>query len=219
MEDFSTNREASERRTAMTDNVETQELKDRLSLIENMLAEGRQTTSSWGWSFVLWGVAYFIAIAWSALGHAYIAWPVTMIGTSILTAVIASRMVARQPGTTIGRAIRAIWIGVGCSMFILLLSAGVSNRMDQQAFIAVVAAMLGSANAASGILLKWKAQFISALVWWAATVVSCFGTEFQSEIAGGIALFLCQIVFGIYMMVSEARERKSQNENAGRLHA
>ena len=40
-------------------NVEEQELKDRLSLIESMIAEGRRTTESWGWTFVLWGVAYF----------------------------------------------------------------------------------------------------------------------------------------------------------------
>jgi hypothetical protein len=203
----------------MTNNIETQELKERLSLIENMLAEGRQTTSSWGWSFVLWGVAYFVAIAWSTLGRSNFAWPVTMIATSILTAVISSRMTSKQPGRTIGRALGAIWIGVGCSMFILFLSAGISNRMDAQTFIAVVAAMLGSANAASGILLKWKAQFTCALVWWIAAVVSCFGTPLQSEIAGGTALFLCQIVFGIYMMVLEARERKSLNGNAGRLHA
>ena len=51
----------------MTTDAE-QELKDRLSLIENMIAEGRRTTSSWGWVFVLWGVAYYVAIAWSTWG-------------------------------------------------------------------------------------------------------------------------------------------------------
>ena len=52
----------------MTGNAEELELKDRLNLIETMIAEGRRTTESWGWTFVLWGVAYYIAIAWAILG-------------------------------------------------------------------------------------------------------------------------------------------------------
>ena len=98
----------------MTTNVEEQELKDRLSLIETMIAEGRQSTESWGWTFVLWGVAYYVAIAWCNWGHSNFAWPVTMIATSILTGVVASRMGNKQPETTVGRAIGAIWIGIGC---------------------------------------------------------------------------------------------------------
>ena len=41
----------------MVDHTTEQELKDRLSLIESMIAEGRRHTESWGWTFVLWGVA------------------------------------------------------------------------------------------------------------------------------------------------------------------
>ena len=48
-----------------------------------MIAEGRRTTESWGWTFVLWGVAYYVAIAWAALGHSTLAWPVTMIAAGI----------------------------------------------------------------------------------------------------------------------------------------
>jgi fatty acid desaturase len=203
----------------MTTNVEEQELKDRLSLIETMIAEGRQSTESWGWTFVLWGVAYYVAIAWANWGHSNFAWPVTMIATSILTWVVASRMGDKQPETTVGRAIGAIWIGVGCSMFLLFMSAGISGRMDQQTFIAVVAAMLGSANAASGVLLRWKAQFACALVWCTTAVLSCFGTPNQSAILGLVAIFLCQIVFGSYMMFSEFRERKAQGRKSGALHA
>ena len=56
----------------MNANTEEQDLKDRLSLIETMIAEGRRTTESWGWTFVLWGVAYYVAIAWSSMGEAAI---------------------------------------------------------------------------------------------------------------------------------------------------
>src|SRR5271166_5018403 len=93
--------------------LEKQELTARLNLIEAMIAEGRQTTESWGWIFVLWGVAYYIAIAWSTLGHSNFAWPVTMVATSLITAFSASRSGGKEPETTMGRAIGAIWIAVG----------------------------------------------------------------------------------------------------------
>ena len=47
----------------MADQITERDLKDRLRLIESMIAEGRRTTENWGWTFVLWGVAYYIAIA------------------------------------------------------------------------------------------------------------------------------------------------------------
>ena len=54
----------------MTASNEELELKDRLNLIETMIAEGRRTTESWGWVFVLWGLAYYVAIAWDIWGGA-----------------------------------------------------------------------------------------------------------------------------------------------------
>ncbi len=184
------------------------DLEGRLSLIETMIAEGRQTTVSWGWSFVLWGLAYYAAIAWATLGHSNIAWPVVMIGTSILTAVVSSRMNRQLPETTMSRAIGAIWIAVGISLFVFCLSTALSGHAEQHAFLAVIEAMLGAANAASGLLLKWKVQFAAGVVWWMAAVASCFGTIGQSSAAFLTAIFLCQIVFGGYMMWSEARERR-----------
>ena len=75
-----------DRRSLMTGSMEEQELKDRLSLIESMISEGRRSTESWGWMFVFWGVAYYIAIAWATWGHSSLAWPVTMIVASLLAA-------------------------------------------------------------------------------------------------------------------------------------
>jgi hypothetical protein len=194
------------------------ELKDRLSLIETMIAEGRKTTERWGWTFVLWGVAYYVAIAWATWGHSNLAWPVTMVATGLLTAVIASRMGNKEPETTMGRAIWAIWIAVGVSLFVFCLSASAAGRIDQQTFIAAVAAMLGTANAASSIILKWGAQFFCALAWWTAAAISCFATVTQSSIVFLAAIFLCQIVFGTYMMISEAREKRA-GRNSGAAHA
>ena len=64
----------------MQDEISARELSERLDLIQSMIAEGRRSTESWGWVFLLWGVAYSIAIGWaswerslSVWGHSYVA--------------------------------------------------------------------------------------------------------------------------------------------------
>lgn len=200
-------------------NPENQELRERLDLIENMIAEGRRKTESWGWTFLLWGVAYYIAIAWSTLGQRFavwgsrgLAWPVTMFGAAALTLAIGFGRGKRGPGTTIGRAITAVWSSVGISMLLLFPALGFAGRLDQHVFVAIVAAMLAIANGASGMILKWKMQIGCAVVWWITTAAACFGSREQVTAVFLAALFLCQIVFGIYAMICESRRRRVQGE-------
>ncbi len=202
----------------MTNFESRQELNDRLSLIETMIAEGRQTTESWGWTFVLWGIAYYVAIVWATWGHSNLAWPVTMVSTGLLTALLSSRRGAKQAETTTSRAMGAIWIGIGVTLFILCLSTAFSGHSEQHLFLAMIEAMLGAANAISGIFLRWKAQFACAVVWWVATVASCFGTVSQSSIVFLVAIFLCQIVFGSYIAISEARDAAFKTRKQGGSH-
>ncbi|MGO9318272.1 MAG: hypothetical protein ACLPXT_13125 [Terracidiphilus sp.] len=198
----------------MTANTEELELKDRLSLIETMIAEGRRTTGSYGRTFVLWGVAYFVAILWAGLGHNYIAWPVTMAAAAVLTWILHIRKGHKRPETTIGRAIGSIWYAMGITLLILLMSFGFSGRADQHTFIAITAAMLATANAASGLILKWKLQLACALVWWALTVYACFGKGNPLTIAFLAAIFFCQIVFGVHGMIAEARQCRKAASHA-----
>ncbi|HEY3454711.1 MAG TPA: hypothetical protein VGK64_08935 [Bryobacteraceae bacterium] len=200
----------------MQDHIAEQELKDRLSLIESMIAEGRRNTESWGWAFVLWGIVYCVAIAWSGWGHSVWAWPITSLIGVIVTAVVAFLKAGNRPKTTLGRAIGSIWIALGISMFLLFPALGLSGRLtDLHLFVAVISAILGMANGASALILRWKLQFACALVWWAAAVASCFGADAQSTIVLLVAIFLGQIVFGIYCVIAEAQELKRR----GRIHA
>jgi hypothetical protein len=189
-----------------------EELKDRLGLIESTIAAGRRKTESWGWTFVLWGVAYYLAIAWSAWGRSAWAWPVTISIAVIVTVVVSSLKAGKHPETTLGRAIGSIWAALGISMFVLFLALGLSGRLtDQHLFVAVISAILGMANGASALTLRWKVQFACAVVWWVAAVTTCFGTDRQSMIVFLVATFLCQIVFGIYGVIAEAQERKRRS--------
>ena len=87
----------------MHDHTTEQELKERLSRIEHMITKGRRNTERWGWTFVLWGVVYYVAIAWSAWGHSAWVWPITMFIAIIVTVAIASSKAANIP--------RPLWAG------------------------------------------------------------------------------------------------------------
>lgn len=190
----------------MTEPISNQELQDRLSLIETMIGEGRRTTEHWSWTFVLWGAAYMIAVAWSAWGHGAWAWPLTMLAAAILSAAIASRLSKNQPETALGRAVGAIWIALGISAFLMFVPLSLSGRThDWRIFISVISAMLGMANASSSFILRWKPQFACAIGWWAAAAGVCFVTPNQALVIFLAAIFLCQIVFGVYGMICEAR--------------
>ncbi len=198
----------------MADDANEFELKDRLELIESMLAAGRRTTESWGWTFVLWGAAYYTAIAWGYFGHSPLAWPVTMVAAGILTFLLASRKRQSETKTLMGRAVCSIWVALGISMFLLFMSMSFAHILNERVFVAVACAMLGMANATSGLILKWKMQLACSVVWLTSAVVAGFGTRFQSFVVFLVALFFCQIVFGIYAMVRESRRHQR-----GAVHA
>jgi hypothetical protein len=200
----------------MDGQITAQELKDRLTLIESMIAKGRRNTESWGGMFVLWGVVYYLAIAWSTWRHSAWAWPVTILLGVIVTAVVASLKPGSHPETTLARAVGSIWIALGVSMCVLFPALGLSGRLgDPHLFVAVVSAILGMANGASAMILRWRLQFVCAVVWWLTAAIACFGTDVQSMIVFLVAIFLCQIVFGIYGAIAGAQERKRR----GPVHA
>jgi hypothetical protein len=193
----------------MTGDTTEQELKDRIDLIERMLAEGRRSTESWGWTFVLWGITYYVAMAWSSWGGSVRAWPVTISVAVVVTALVAWLKAGDHPRTALGRAICCIWVASGISMFLLFMALGLSGRLtDQHIFMAILSAILGLANGASGLILRWKIQLACAAVWWVASVAVCFGTIAQVTVIFLVAIFLCQIVFGIYGMFGKALARK-----------
>lgn len=197
----------------MQDETNTQELKDRLELIENMLSAGRRKTESWGWVFVLWGVAYYIAIGWSSWGYGirlfgHMAWPVTMLSACLLTLVISYFKKKNAPATTMGRAIGSIWLSVGISMILMFPSLSLARKLDQQTFVALIAIMLAIANGASGIILKWRAQIGCSAVWWITSVAAVFLNVAQVTILFLAALTVCQIGFGIYAMICESKRRQ-----------
>ena len=94
-------------------------------------------------------------------------------------------------------------------MFLLFFALGLSGRLtDQHLFVAAISAILCMANGASSLILRWKIQLACAVVWWVTVVATCFASDTQSIIVFLGAIFLCQIVFGVYCMIAEVQVRK-----------
>jgi hypothetical protein len=195
----------------MTDEMDGKDLAERVRLIEGMMAEGRHRTARFGWSMVLWGVAYYVATAWATWGKSNLAWPVTMTAAGIITVIGFSRMSRGRPGTVLSRAMSGVWTAMGVSISVLLFSLSFTGRYDGHVFVAIIGAMLGMANLASAIIVKWKAQYFCAAVWLASTVVACFGSDQAASIAFLAATFIGLIAFGIYAMILESQRRKLEN--------
>lgn len=191
------------------------DLQERFELIEKMMLEARHTTEYWGWNFVLWGVAYLVAIAWASTNlNPNIAWPVTMIAAGVATTVIAKRKNKGRPGTVLGRAMMAIWVSMGAALFIFCFSTAFTGHWEIHASTAAIETFLGAANLASGILLRWRVQASVGILWWAAAIGTCFVTASQ---VGWIFIAITvvgMIGFGLYLMVLESRAKSGTQKVA-----
>jgi hypothetical protein len=195
-----------------TSPLNEQELTERIALIESMMRAGRKTTEYWGWNFLLWGIAYFVAVAWSSFlpsaGGPRLAWLLTKIFAVLLTIGIARRRTRNKPRTELSRAMHAIWTAMGCGIFAFAFPVAFSGHFEAQSFMAAIEVMLGIAHVASGIFLRWPTQIVVGALWWAAAIASAFvstGNAVAIIFLG--ATFVCNIAFGIYLMIRESRDK------------
>jgi hypothetical protein len=188
-----------------------QELTERIALIESMMRAGRKSTEYWGWNFLLWGIAYLVAVAWSSFlpnaAGRNLAWPVTMIFAVLLTIGIARRRTRNKPRTEKSRGIQAIWTAVGSGIFVFAFPVAYSGHLQAQSFMAGIETLLGVAYVASGLTLRWPTQVVMGGLWWAAAIASCFVEGNGVAYVFLAATFVCMIGFGIYLMIRESRDK------------
>jgi hypothetical protein len=199
----------------MTEQETQEDLLTRFELVETMVKEGRRSTEYWGWTFVLWGTAYLIAIGWSYWSHQpNIAWPVTMIAATVVTIVVSSKKKRARPQTPISRAISGIWIAVGTAIFIFCFAVGISGHAEMHSYMATVEILLGVANCAISIVLRWRGQLVMALLWWISAVATVF---VHSQWIMPILIFdtlVGFLGFGLYLMYRERRDRRLRVQHA-----
>ncbi len=185
------------------------ELLGRLSLMEQMVQDGRRSTSYKGWMFLLWGVGYLVAVGWVYyLPRPQFAWPVIMTLTAVAGALIQSAKSKGQPQTTQSRALAGIWISMGCSIFLFAFGGAFTHAWAvPQVMLAGIEILIGLANAASAITLRWKTQFTVTIVWWACGVASFnVPTSLLLPILV-VGTLIGNFAFGTYLMALEARDK------------
>jgi len=187
------------------------DISERLALIESMMQAGRKSTEYWGWNFLLWGIAYLVAVAWSSFlphgGGPLLAWPITMIFATLLTIGIARRRTRNKPRSEKSRALQAIWTAMGCGIFVFAFPVAFSGHYQPQSFMAAIEVMLGIAHVASGSFLRWPLQIVVGALWWVAAIASCFVNGNGIAYVFLAATFVCMIGFGIYLMIRESRDK------------
>lgn len=199
----------------MTEQETQAELLTRFELVEMMVKEGRRSTEYWGWIFVLWGSAYLIAIAWSYWSsRPDIAWSVTMPAATVVTVILATRKKRAKPQTPVSRAIGGIWTAVGTGIFIFCFAVAISGHSEMHSYIAAVEILLGVANCAVSMVLRWRGQFMIALLWWISAVATCFVSPQWITPILVIDTLVGFLGFGLYLMYCERRDRRALVQHA-----
>ena len=183
----------------------------QLELIEQMILEGRRTTERWGWTFVLWGVGHTVALLWSELGGAPWAWGVCMSACGLVMggASVLRRKRSPDKRPAQSRALGAIWEAFSWSLGVAIAAAvigGARGYFENGVFYGQFFALMGAANYASAVILRWPLQRALGVAWWLAALAAllappaCVPWIFLGMAALG------EIGFGAWLMVRERQE-------------
>lgn len=64
------------------------------------------------------------------------------------------------------------------------------------------------------MVLRWRGQFLIALLWWASAIATCFVREALVIPILAAATLIGMIGFGLYLMYSERRDHRTQVQHA-----
>jgi hypothetical protein len=194
------------------------DLVQRIALMEEMIAEGRQSTIRFGWSFVLWGLITLSGIGWQYFQpHSYWVWPVAIaVGFVIqFTGIVMRRRSGRSIRNNMqSRSIAAVWRMTAVAIVLYVGPAAVQHDTFLFAYIPALFMFFGLAHAISAVILRWRVQGVVAGLWWAGGVAVCncdpagryMFTIYVAEIV------LCMIFFGLYAMWLERRRAAAEGQ-------
>jgi hypothetical protein len=183
------------------------EVEGRLRLIEEMMAEGRRSTERWGWVFLLWGLGPLMAMLWAAKWpHGEWAWP-AILGICVILNGIFVRLRKRrgEARTAAMRSIGAVWTCVGVTVLLLGFADAFARTIDFRFLYVTAFALAAVAHGASSIILRWKAQFLAALVWWFASALAFVAPGARLAEIAAWALVLGNVAFGAWLSYCEWR--------------
>lgn len=103
---------------------------------------------------------------------------------------------------------------VGIDIFIFCFAVGASGHAEIHTYMSTVEILLGVANCAISLVLRWRGQFLIALLWWISAVAKCF---VSMRLVMPILVFdtlVGFLGFGLYLMYRERRDRRLRVQHA-----
>jgi hypothetical protein len=191
----------------MSDTADT-DLRQRLELIERVLAEGRRGIEYYGSIFVLWGLGHLIALGWQHfLPYGDWAWGITMSVCAVLATALGFHINRRQRvHTKLGQVISGIWWAFGGAITVAFI-------FDRQHPLETFFLLIGMANVTSGLGLRWATQIAVGLLWWAAAGFSlALHSQEVQQLAFAVMAVVGEVGFGLYLMAAERRDRAASAE-------
>ena len=200
------------------DGVTRDELVQRVTLMEAMIAEGRQYTGRNAWIFVLWGLVDLTAWAWQNYSPHFggpWAWPICLAAGVVLT--FGGKMLQKSKegyssNDTCSR-VMGVWGMMGLAMGIYVASAMLTNFSWQFSYIAGLLMMFGMAHAISAMFLRWRIQGLVAAVYWAGGVaIFAFNSGRATNAIMLIEMGIVMMLFGLYAMWREPKRGGAKGE-------
>jgi hypothetical protein len=198
-----------------TDGTTRDDLVQRLALMEQMIAEGRCTTTRCGWIFVLWGLIDLTPIGWQLAepDSRWVAnwcWPICLAVGAVLTVIgrsIQERRMRCAPGAK-SRSVWAVWGVMGAAITFYFVAAMVRHLAWQYSFDAGILMMIGMAHGISAIILRWRVQGAVAVIWAMGSFATFFSRSWKDEIAiFSFEMVFGMILFGLYAMWLDRRDQ------------
>jgi hypothetical protein len=188
-----------------------EELLQRVALMEAMIAEGRRSTTRYGWLFVLWGLVDLTGMGWQWVAPHFVwVWPATIFAGFALMFLGKSLQKKDDPGRNNikTRSIQAVWSMMGLGLTLYCFAAMLGHVAFQLSYLAAILMMVGLAHAISGVILRWTVQCVVAGLWWVSAMAVFFAHDGIVLYAIVIAdMLLGMVVFGVYaMMLERSRE-------------
>lgn len=199
--------------------MDRQDAMEEIALIRRVIDESRRFAMDSGKYYLLWGALVTAAIFaeyWMFVNHtrstAASAWVwIITIGIGWLVSMIwGFQGASKRSGWPIGaKLVGLVWLSSGISMTILGFVATASGALQSWALCPVIAVVMGSGYAISGLIYRLRWVSLVGVAWWLGSLVMFWIKGIAVLPIFGIMMILFQIVPGLVFY------RKSKTSSTG----
>src|SRR5688500_508861 len=192
--------------------AQTQARED-LAAIRRLMQDGQQVVNHAGPHFVAWGVVCSAALAATYVlaeqADARTVWWVWGVAISlgwIASIALTYRGVRQARVTTAtGRLLGGMWLGTGITLTLLGFAAPAGGGLDVAAITGVLAAVLGGASFATGMLVSSRWLQAAGGAWWAGALFMLLWPGRHGLLITAGLLIVLQTIPGLVLMARARR--------------